>query len=536
MRQLVSLQSEACFTIFFKPLLTNEKMTLLEKYTDFFKKVNPLGLSIFRILYHLVVLKEVLFMHHYKEIVYDKIPFLVRAEIGVNQLFLFWIMALVFIILGFFTRIATIINYLFVVLIFSGAKLYEYHIFYTYVSAGFLCMFLPLNYRLSIDSIINKDFKFRKVNLVNYLAIPIIGIGLVYWDSIFHKIDTRLWMTGLGMWMPASLPYAVHNDTTFILNIKPLVVFLNYFVIVFEFLFVFLLFIPRLRIILAIIGIIFHLGIFIQYPIPYFATAYMFIYLLLFPAWFWEKADLVVSRFPTLRFLEPIFEKFKIQQGSISIPDNFQKQLWTRFFIVCAFIQVIVTWFSPFPVSYRKFHPSAFLEGATNYFFGPIYDIIIRPSVSFLGITHHGVFVDAHFRNFNHGFKLEYVDPSGNKTLVPLYEENGMVGSMNSGITWRDLSFNIVTPYLDANRIQKGLKPYLWHYMVKDLGVPKDKGTFLIYVKHVDVPWQWKKDHLRNQMAKPWELVGDCHFEGDELIYHWNDKMNQLLRSEAGLK
>jgi hypothetical protein len=193
----------------------------------FNNKVDALGLAVFRILYAVVLFCEISQLYKFRHIIYDKNPFVTVGEIDVTFLFFFWFVVLGFLFLGLFTRFATILNYVFGVIIFSSANQFEYHIFYTYVSVNFLLMFMPISMVFSLDALIQK-IKYsrahsfyivdRKILEINYLMPVFAGIALVYFDSIFLKISSPMWLNGLGMWLPSSLPMVTWYDTTILLN------------------------------------------------------------------------------------------------------------------------------------------------------------------------------------------------------------------------------------------------------------------------------------------------------------------------------
>lgn len=268
------------------------------KNNNFFSlKIDAIGLSIFRIFYSLVLFFELLQLYKFRNIIYDKDPFVSTGELNVSFIFYFWFPVVLLILLGLCTRFATIVNYIFSVIIFSSASKFEYHVFYAYVGINFLLMFMPVARVFSLDNLwkklkystIYKKYEVdKKILQINYFIPVFIGIGLVYIDSIFHKLSSKMWMDGLGVWLPSSLPMVIWNDTSFLLNQEWLVKFLGYLVLVFETSFVFLFWFKKWRITLLILGVFFHLGILITYPIPYFALTNIALYLLLIPVSFWR--------------------------------------------------------------------------------------------------------------------------------------------------------------------------------------------------------------------------------------------------------
>jgi hypothetical protein len=127
-------------------------------------------------------------------------------------------------------------------------------------------MFMPIARVFSLDSLLQK-IKFstiykkyeldNKILQVNYLFVVFVGIGLVYIDSVFHKLSSKLWMDGLGVWLPSNLLMITCNDTSFLLNQKRLVIFLEYLVLVFEATLIFLFWFKKWRIPLLFLGVFF---------------------------------------------------------------------------------------------------------------------------------------------------------------------------------------------------------------------------------------------------------------------------------------
>ena len=265
--------------------------------TFFSQKRDSTGLAIFRILYSLVLLFELGHLYTYRSIIFNKVPFTAIGDVGVESLLMFWFLAVVFLFLGLFGKVASVVNYLFSVIIFSAASSFEYHVYYTYVGIAFLLMFMPTTRVLSLDNLIQK-IKYssvgslyqpeRKVLLLNYLVPVFVTVGLFYFDSVLYKLTSDLWINGLGLWLPASLPMMTWSDTSWLMNQKTIITFLGYFVMVFELVFLVMMWFKKFRVPLFIIGVIFHVGIWIEFPIPLFAAAFIAIYTLLIPEGWWS--------------------------------------------------------------------------------------------------------------------------------------------------------------------------------------------------------------------------------------------------------
>ena len=122
----------------------------------FSKKVDAIGLAIFRMFFATILFLEIHQLYIFRHIIYDQVPFKQIGDIDVSFLFYFWFIVIIFLFLGLFTRITTIINYIFSVIIFSSAAAFEYHVFYAYVGLNFLLLFLPISRVFSLDSLLQK--------------------------------------------------------------------------------------------------------------------------------------------------------------------------------------------------------------------------------------------------------------------------------------------------------------------------------------------------------------------------------------------
>ncbi len=260
------------------------------------KKIDASGLAIFRVLYGLVLLGEVIQLYYFRHLIFDKIPFLIPAEINFGIPLLAWMVTIIFIIFGLFTKQATIINYLFSLVFIATISTYEYHMFYVYMGVNFLLMFLSISKTGSLDALLLKlkysSTRFvynppKKTSVLNYFIIPLAAIAFVYFDSVFFKLISHNWMSGLGMWLPASLPQITHIDASFILNQKWFVLGMGYLTLLFEAIFIFTFFRKGWRVPLLIMGIGLHLGIIIEFPLPWFGLGVIALYVLMVPVSWW---------------------------------------------------------------------------------------------------------------------------------------------------------------------------------------------------------------------------------------------------------
>jgi predicted DCC family thiol-disulfide oxidoreductase YuxK len=604
-------------------------------------KISAKGLAIFRIAFSLVLLADVLYLFYFRNMVFDEIPFLVPAEISIWPIFLFWIIAIVFIIFGFFTRIATIINYILTVIVIGTITTYEYHMFYTYLTINFLFMFLPISKTFSIDRLLlklkysNTRFRYTPPETVSVLAyyIPLLmGIGFVYFDSVFFKLNSSLWLNGLGLWLPSSLPQIILADISPLLNIKILVVTLGYFTLLFEIIFVFVFWRKKFRIPVFLIGLGFHIGILICYPIPGFALGVSAIYLLMAPVSIWDRifrkkatsspklkfyydgecplcnrTRLIINHFDTgsnIEFLtvqsnylnEPALKDIEMdhllddihsvdKRGRvhvgldtyvqvfrsiwylvpvsllIRIPGIYQLGKKAYKFIAinrtterctednCGFeipqlpnddgkvkiltnftlkdlkitgicfglsilisLQLLITYNSPLSKSARK------KLGVSELFvfkaIGKASSLINIGTEPLFGITYHGVFVDAHFKGYNHTVAVIYVNPLGEEQWLPIVDDDGTPGNYQFGPIWAKWGFRTNSQVIDQKQLSDGIRDFTSFWAHKN-SIDLKYARFKIKVKKNRAPNEWEYDFLKKQLANPW-------LDGGQVI--WKNK------------
>lgn len=264
---------------------------------SFDKNISATGLGVFRIAYCVVLLMEIKFLITYSSLVFDPIPGIRPFEARLDIVMVVWMMVVGFVLIGYYTRVAAIVNYAFSLVFFATLQAFEYHMHYAYMGLNFLMMIIPMGRALSIDNLrvklkySNSRFYFKptiQVSQLAYYTIILVGVAFVYWGSIFYKFSSDLWMAGNGMWLPASLPQITILNDQLLLDQKWLLKFLGYLIVIFEFCLIFIFWVKRLRWLFVLIGVGLHIGIFLEFPIPLFALGVTTLYLLFVPVGFWK--------------------------------------------------------------------------------------------------------------------------------------------------------------------------------------------------------------------------------------------------------
>lgn len=607
-------------------------MKKLRRFAEkaFDKKIDGTGLAIFRIVYSLVLFGEVMQLFYFRHLIFDKIPYILPGEIDMTPVFFFWLASIVLIIFGLFTRFAATVNYILTVVVIGTISSYEYHMFYSYLIINFLLIFLPVSRTLSIDRLLlklkysNTRFRYnppKTVSVLSYYIPVFLGIGLVYFDSVFFKYTSHFWLKGLGLWVPSSMPQAILFDISPILNAKYLVIGLGYLTLLFETIFLFAFWRKKWRVPLLIVGVGLHLGILICYPIPFFALGVSAIYLLMVPVNCWKKifrrnqnakklirfyydgecplcnrTRVALNHFDSgnhIEFLtvqenaakEPALKDISLDRllDDIHSVDN-NGRIYTG---LDTYIRVLnATWYLK-PLSWILRLPGIYhlakriykyvainrttercteencgyvmpnlpadeskFKILTNFtlrdlkiigiYIGLIslmilqlfvtYDspllkiarqkigiennLIIKKSEKaadnvgkissiFFGITHHGIFMDSHFNEYNHTVAVVYKSSAGEEIWLPIFDENGTPGNYLFGPLWAKWSFRINGPIINQVKLANGIRDFtaFWAYQN---GISLKDATFEIKVKKSRVAKEWEYDFLKKELQNPW--------------------------------
>jgi len=219
---------------------------LLNKLYD--KKIDGAGLAVFRVLYSIVLLCEISYMFYFRHLIFDEIPFIDKAEINFGVPIGLWAITAVFLLFGLFTRFTTILNYILGLILIGSIRSFEYHVYYAITSINFMFLFMPISKEWSLDKLVLK-LRYTtarktyeppiKVSQLYYFVLLFFGIAFVYFDSIFFKLTSNNWLSGLGMWIPANLPMISHFEIPFLDNSKFITQSLGYITLVFELIFIF---------------------------------------------------------------------------------------------------------------------------------------------------------------------------------------------------------------------------------------------------------------------------------------------------------
>jgi len=220
---------------------------------------------------------------------------------------------------------------------------------------------------------------------------------------------------------------------------------------------------------------------------------------------------------------------------AMSYKDICKGRIWLAFLTVLLAVQSISTFESPVAV------------GLSEKFGGSIADLHqsviarLRPvpqlSRQLLGLTKHGVFMDAHFKKYDHIYSVVHIDTSGQRTWLPIVLESGQPGSMQSGRIWVRWSFRAVRPCdeFDFEGFNQAVQDYTADWLVHQ-GYPFDNQRFVILAKELRMPLnhknnsnvvRWEPNLLQEQMNHPWQEVAQVRWSKSDCTVTWDNKVRK---------
>ncbi|MGR8979944.1 MAG: DCC1-like thiol-disulfide oxidoreductase family protein [Gammaproteobacteria bacterium] len=278
------------------------------------KKVPVTGIGIFRILYGLITLQEIIFLGYFNHLIFDPVPYL-DVEFPTIPFFLgLWGIAAFCVVAGYRYHFAMLSNYVFWLIFVNFTPMQRdfdggFDMFMT--GAGFFLLFMPGNKIFSIDNLRVKlsnpfihysQYARPRVTILAYYLPVAICLGFLYFDSAIHKLFAEHWRNGLGPWLPATQPYYVSAlDMSAFLNNELLQKAIGYSILAFQFTFLFFFAHRWLRIVYLLFGMGLHLGIALTLNIYPFGMGMLAVYALLVPFQCWRTIGAwLTSKQPSL--------------------------------------------------------------------------------------------------------------------------------------------------------------------------------------------------------------------------------------------
>ena len=284
-----------------------------EVYRLLAKPAPTTGLGLFRLLYGLVTLQEIIFLYYFERLIFDPIPYIDVEFPSISMFLGLWGVVALAVTVGYRYQLAIIANYLFWIAFVNFTPMqrdFDGGFDSFMIGMGFFLMFMPCDRALSLDNLRRKlaqpflhpNDQAQTVSVLAYVLPVFVCLGWLYFDSDVHKLFAEHWRNGLGTWLPATQPYYVSAlDMTPLLNIEWLQKSIGYSIMVFQATFLFLFAQRRWRPVYLLFGIGLHLGITLTLNIYPFGMGMLICYVLLVPFRWWRRiGEFLRSKQPRL--------------------------------------------------------------------------------------------------------------------------------------------------------------------------------------------------------------------------------------------
>lgn len=277
-------------------LLSTKLLTLLQT------QVPPTGLGLFRLLFGLVTLQEVLFLLYFNHLIFDPVPYLDVEFPQIHFFLCLWAVIAAFIVVGYHYQNSIIANYIFWLVFVNFTPMQRdfdggFDLFMT--GANLFLIFLPADKAFSFDNLRRKlatpfvhyqTYQLATVSILAYSLPVMVCLGFLYFDSVIHKLFAPHWRNGLGGWLPATMPYYVSAlDMSWILNLEIVQKIIGYTILGFQMTFLFFVHNRRLRPFYVLVGMFLHLSIIFTLNIYPFGFGMLIFYTLVMPFSYYRK-------------------------------------------------------------------------------------------------------------------------------------------------------------------------------------------------------------------------------------------------------
>jgi hypothetical protein len=464
-------------------------------------------LGIFRICFFSYLLLMWFYHYEYKELLIGEFWKYTYTTNTIKVVLLCWLVSLVGLVTGTFTKVNAIINYICVVLVSDISKQSYIGSYFDDLmkTVSFLAIFTPIHNSYSVDKLIFK-LKSQTINLT-YITYLICTLGLIYTASGICKLFSMVWLNGLGIWLPLSLPHMSWNRLPeFIVDQKWMMFGMNYLVMTWELFFIPLVLWQRTRNITLVFGLIFQLSIVFLFFLPKTALGVITLYLLFLP--YLNNYHLAI-------------------QTRTSKPNLYTKALY-GVLILYTGLQVFI---SARYVNYMVNRGFKFEANHTK----PIVHRKIQLKFhslthSFLGINSRNMFTDKSLLKQNQWVGVVRLTNNGEEWL-PWIDKAGLFSSdftLNGGwskimqrVLWSEESLDSgkVVRILDERGFEKALRFWMQENNVSDSNI-----HFKFYTRICEVPTAFEIGFLVKQKNIPWQILGKGSFV--------NGQFNSTLTSD----
>jgi hypothetical protein len=436
-------------------------------------------LALLRIGYAAILGHDVADLWQHAALWYGELSWPISAPAGVRLALGAWWVSLVFLLLGLCTRAAALANWCFCVVFLgfhSMRRGFEYHNDNVYILLAAGLVVLPSAAVLSLDSQRNRK-RGCAVGASGETFVAWVAATL-YLDSALWKLSSRMWLGGLGYWTPASQPTDALLSLDWTLEHEWIARGFGYTTLVYELLFVVLVWWRRARWPLLLVGAALHVGIATFLPLPRFGLLMLVLLAVLTPH---PKAVRAARRRPQRVALAMFYG-------------------WWACVFVLGLRGPLHAWRhgegTPLPA------PSA-----------PALQLVERWSYRLLGMRSHPIFLDSQFTGYTHETRVCYVPDAGSEPrefLPPRFNRH-----------WVSWCYRFTWPAIPPERGAAWLERYVAHHGSR-AGLDLERGHFVVERRPMVLPVDgWRAGARARNLVSPWRAVADVVMHDGRPVLRW---------------
>lgn len=496
---------------------------------------SAMPLAVLRISYCAILLYDIGVTFAHRQLLFDAVPYLNPSRFPVTQALVLWLLAAGALLIGFQTRAAALVNYLFSVLFIGFAAFrhgFEGHWDVIILHMGWVLLLMPVGRALSVDAMLTSAQHLiptpstQRVARIHEIII-ILVLAVLYLDSCAYKLASPMYLRGLGLWAPASLPYNLHAFSVSLLDNRAASMVMGYFALCFELAFIVLAFIRSIRIPLVITGIVFHVTILVFFPIWSFSLMMVALYLGLLPGHVYERL-LNCYRRPRTELPATLGVCDREAASPMERTGRLVISTVAAGLLFWAVSLVILLFASPLP---GKLLPLSDRAAERLRSLAQTYKKIVYP---WTGFSTHGVFVDGHFKDYFSQVRLVY-KAHGRSLQLPIVDTDGTCIGYNTGRVWGLWAFRTVRPSLRLEHAANNLMRFI-EYWANEEHIDLGRGQVEVLVRPVRVSLdRWQPGLLKRNLEGPWTKIGSASRVKNLVELRWeyegptNDRLGDLI-------
>lgn len=466
------------------------------------RRESALPLALFRILFGTCLALDLVELIRHAPFWFDEVPFLVPSRVPAVPVLAVWLAAVLGLTAGCFTRLCAVVNYVACVAFFGVASMrlgFEYHLDNLFILTSFGLIFLPVDRALSIDSW-RRPPADRTVGRLPGIFLALVASS-IYLDSAVWKLSSRMWMEGLGYWVPASQPWEGQPAFPWTLDNELAARAAGYATLVYELAFVALVWFRRARMVLLPVGLALHAGIALVIPLPLFGLL-MVAYLVGLVPW---RAPAGAPRVPAAR------RRWKTAGMALFYAG------WALAFALG------MLW----PLGVLVERGLGGVDGATprpwhvtsRSSLARLQSRAMEWSYRLFGFRSHPIFLDSQFAPVNVQTRLRYHPPPDGAEGA----EGLPVHPPNRNRLWIAWNYRITWPELPREEVEAQLVRFVTFHAVRR-GLDLRKGSVVIEQREIELPvTEWRPGQRARNAASPWRKVGSIAGAPGALEFLWQD-------------